>query len=129
MSTTVTGSRALSVASVHIDSINASRKKCGLPALTLAELTREFADTDRAPVRAKAVVPATRSNQAAIDAEWGGIVARLNKAAPASRTPIAAGPPSPASTAAAGRVDAAVDWSAIATDLNREAGLSDRRAR
>jgi hypothetical protein len=66
--------------------------------------------------------------QAAIDARWGGIIAKLNASLPTSRTPIAAGRTSPASSTAAGRVDASVDWSAIATDLNREAGLPGRRA-
>ena len=36
----------------------------------------------------KAVAPRTTSNTGAADAMWGGIVERLNKAAPASRTPI-----------------------------------------
>ena len=70
--------RALSVASIHLGPINESRRRCGLPSLAVDELAREFADVDRYPVRTKAVVPATRSNQAAIDAEWSGIVAKLN---------------------------------------------------
>ena len=118
------------IAAIHLGGINASRKKCGLPPLAASELAREFADVNR-PARTKAVAPRTTSSTGAADAMWSGIVARLNRAAPASRTPIAAGRTSPASSAAASRVDAAVDWSAIASALNREAGLKTpaRRAR
>jgi hypothetical protein len=120
--TTATATRAASVAEIHLAPINASRRRAGLPAMTLAEAEREFADVDRAPFRAKAVAPRTTSNTGAADAMWGGIVAKLNSSVP-SRAPIAAGRTSPASSAAAGRVDAAVDWAALAHQLNTEAGL------
>jgi hypothetical protein len=123
-------SRAHQVASIHGRAINESRKRAGLKPLSADELTSAFADVDREPFR-KAVAPRTTSSTAAADAMWSGIVDRLDKAAPASRTPIAAGRTSPASSAAAGRVDAAVDWSSIAEAMNREAGLAmpARRAR
>jgi hypothetical protein len=128
--TTATLSRSASVASIHLAGINAGRKKSGFPPLAASELALEFADLDRLPVRTKGVVPGARSNQAA-DAMWGGIVGKLNASLSSSRTPIAAVRTSPASSAAVGRVDAAVDWSSIASALNREAGLAmpARRAR
>jgi hypothetical protein len=121
---TTTLSRAAQVAEIHGRAINASRKRCGLAPLTSAELAHEFADLDHSPPRAKGGSP--RTNTGAADAMWGGIVARLNKAAPASRTPIAArrASPAPANT----QPNRAVDWSSIAADLNREAGLPGRRA-
>jgi hypothetical protein len=63
------------------------------------------------------------------DALWGALVAKLNASIPASRTPIAAARTSPASSGAAGRVDAAVDWGSIASALNEEAGLTRGRSR
>ena len=39
-------SRAAEIAEIHLASINESRKRCGMPLLTLAELTHEFADLD-----------------------------------------------------------------------------------
>lgn len=116
-------SRAAQVAAVHIDLINASRKKCGLPALSADEAEREFADVNRSPVRTKAVAPRTTSSTGAADAMWSGIVARLNKTAPASRTPMGAGRTSPASSNNPTRTQGAVDWSALARNLNDEAGL------
>jgi hypothetical protein len=115
---------AASVAEIHLAPINASRKKCGLPALTAAEVELEFADVNRFPARTKAVATRTTPNTGAADSMWGGIVARLNKTVPASRTPIAAGRTSPESSDGDGRVDAAVDWSSIASALNREAGVA-----
>ena len=41
--------RSVEVAQIHLASINASRKKCGLPLLTAAELAHEFADLDQTP--------------------------------------------------------------------------------
>src|ERR1700693_5662991 len=117
---TATTTRAAQIAEVHRDSINASRKKCGLPALTASELTSEFADVNLSPQR-KAARPKFSSTGAA-DGMWAVIVGKLNSTLP-TRPPIAAGRTSPASSAAAGRVDAAVDWSSIASELNREAGL------
>jgi hypothetical protein len=116
------------VASVHIAGINASRKRAGLAPLTLVEAEREFADVNR-PLR-KAVAQRTTSSAGAADAMWTAIVGRLNASLP-SRAPIAAGRTSPESSAADGRVDAVVDWSLIASALNREAGLVTpaRRAR
>jgi hypothetical protein len=121
--TATTLSRAASAASVHFHSINASRKKCGLPALTAAEVEHSFADVDRSPVRTKAVTTRATSNTGAADALWGGIITKLNASLSSSRAPIAAGCTSPATSAADGRVDAVVDWSAIARNLNAEAGL------
>jgi hypothetical protein len=130
MPTTTTPSRAASAAAVHFGSINSSRKRAGLAPLTEAQVAHEFADLDRAPVRTKAVAPRATSNQAAADSMWGSIVGRLNASLP-SRAPIAAGRTSPATSATDGRVDAVVDWSAIARNLNAEAGLEApaRRAR
>jgi len=124
-------SRAASAAAVHFDSINSSRKRAGLAAMTIAEVANEFADVDRYAARTKAVAQRSSSNQAAADSMWGSIVQKLNMTIPSNRPPIAAGRTSPASSAAAGRVDAAVDWSSIASALNREAGLAPpaRRAR
>jgi hypothetical protein len=127
---TTTLSRAERVAAVHLRPINESRRRTGLAPLSADEVAREFADVDRYPLR-KAVAPRTTASTGAADALWGGIVAKLNKAASASRTPIAAVRTSPASSGAAGRVDAVVDWSTIARNLNASAGLKTpaRRAR
>jgi hypothetical protein len=118
-------SLAAQVAAVHLGPINASRKRAGLAPLDAATLAREFADVDRYPVRTKAVALRTTStNQAAADSMWGGIVARLNGSLPSSREPIAARTSPPVDSRA-------VDWSSIASALNREAGLAmpARRAR
>jgi hypothetical protein len=114
-------SRAHEIASIHLGGINASRKKCGLPPLAASELALEFAAVAHLPVRAKGSTLPTGTNQAAADSMWGGIVARLNATLPI-RAPIAART-APASVAAEGRTDAVVDWSSIASALNREAGL------
>jgi hypothetical protein len=126
-----TPSRAASAAAVHFDSINSSRKRAGLAAMTLADVATEFADVDRYPARTKGRTPPTGTNQASADTMWGGIVAKLNTSVPASRTPIGARRASPESSAAAGRVDVTVDWAALANQLNTEAGLATpaRRAR
>jgi hypothetical protein len=116
-------SRAAQVAAVHLGPINASRKRAGLAPLAAAEVEVEFADVDRVPVR-KTVATRTTSSTGAPDAMWSGIVARLNKAASASRAPMGAGRTSPASSGAADQTDAVVDWSAISSALNREAGLA-----
>jgi hypothetical protein len=124
-----TATRAARVAEIHGRAINESRRRAGLTQLTTAELTREFDDADRSPIR-KAVAPRTISNTGAADSMWTAIVGRLNASLP-SRAPIAAGRTSPESSAAEDRIDAAVDWSSIASSLNREAGLPTpaRRAR
>ena len=96
--------RAAQVAAVHFGPINESRKRCGLPLLAAAELTREFADLDRSPPRPKVGSP--RTNTSAADSMWSGIVAKLNATLP-SRAPIAA---VRESVAAEGQVDAVVDW-------------------
>jgi hypothetical protein len=117
-----------SVASIHLGPINASRKRAGLPAMTLAEAELEFAAANLSPFR-KAARPKFSSTGAA-DGMWGGIVAKLNSTLP-TRPPIAAGHPSPESSDGDGRVDAVVDWSALARNLNASAGLATpgRRAR
>jgi hypothetical protein len=79
-------SRAEQVASVHLGPVNHSRKRCGLPLLTLADLTKEFADVDRTPAPAKfnrrdagnaiAARQGVPSAQASIDAMWAGIATR-----------------------------------------------------
>jgi hypothetical protein len=124
-----TATRAARVAEIHGRAINESRRRAGLTQLTTAELTREFDDVDRSPIR-KAVGRRTISNTGAADSMWTAIVGRLNASLP-SRAPIAMGRTSPATSAADGRVDAVVDWSAIARNLNAEAGLKApaRRAR
>lgn len=66
--------RAVSVAETHLGPINASRKRAGLPAMTLAEAERAFADVAHLPVRAKGSTLPTGTNQASADALWGGIV-------------------------------------------------------
>ena len=116
-------SRAAQVAAVHLGPINTSRKRCGLPPLSADEVTREFADVDRVPVRTKAAPSLTTPEPQAIEAMWAGIVGKLNATLPAKQTPIEAqlAPSEPAG----GRPDnASVDWSAIAGRLNREAGLT-----
>jgi hypothetical protein len=124
-----TATRAARVAEIHGRAINESRRRAGLTQLTTAELTREFDDVDRSPIR-KAVARRTISNTGAADSMWTAIVGRLNASLP-SRAPIAAGRTSPESSAAEDRIDAVVDWSSIASSLNREAGLATpaRRAR
>jgi hypothetical protein len=121
--------QAAAAAEIHGAAINQSRRRCGLPPLTASEMTSAFADVDRSPVR-KAVVRRTISNTGSADSMWTGIVGRLNASLP-SRAPIAAGHPSPESSDGDGRVDAVVDWSALARNLNDEAGLQTpaRRAR
>jgi hypothetical protein len=120
--------RAASVAAIHASSINASRKRAGLVPLTSAELEREFADGDRALVR-KAVAPRTTSSTGAADAMWDGIITKLNASLSSSRAPIGARRASAAPTST--QPNRVVDWSSIATELNREAGLVTpaRRAR
>jgi hypothetical protein len=115
--------RAAKVAEIHRGSINASRVRAGFAPLTSAELANEFGDVDRLPVCAKGATRRTFSNAGAADSMWSGIIAKLNATLP-SRAPIAAGCTSPASVAAEGRTDAVVDWSSIASALNREAGLA-----
>ena len=114
--------RAAQVAAVHLRPINESRKRAGLAALTLVEAEREFADVNRSPSRTKSATRRTFSNAGAADSMWSGIIAKLNATLP-SRAPSAACT-SPASVAAEGRTDAVVDWSSIASALNREAGLA-----
>jgi hypothetical protein len=121
---------AASVASIHLGPINESRKRAGLPAMALAEAELEFADVvNRSPFR-KAVAPRTTSNQASADALWDGIVSRLNMTVPVNRAPVASVRTSPAA-ANTQPTERAVNWSAIAADLNASAGLtpSARRAR
>jgi hypothetical protein len=120
--TTATLSRSASVASIHLAGINASRKKSGLAPLALVEAEREFADVNRSPSRTKSATRRTFSNAGAAGSMWSGIIAKLNATLP-SRAPSAACT-SPASVAAEGRTDAVVDWSSIASALNREAGLA-----
>jgi hypothetical protein len=124
-----TATRAARVAEIHGRAINESRRRAGLTQLTTAELTREFDDVDRSPIR-KAVARRTISNTGAADSMWTAIVGRLNASLP-SRAPVAARRTSLESSATAGRVDATFDWSSIASALNREAGLVTpaRRAR
>jgi hypothetical protein len=114
---TTTSSRAASAAAVHFGSINSSRKRAGLAPLTEAQVAHEFADLDRAPFR-KAVAPRTASGTGSADSMWTGIVGRLNASLP-SRAPVASvrTSPAPANTRA-------VDWSSIASEMNREAGLT-----
>jgi hypothetical protein len=118
---TTTPSRAASAAAVHFGPINASRKRAGLAPLTEAQVAHEFADLDRAPVRTKAVATRATPNTGTADALWGGIITKLNASLSSSRTPVGArrASPVPAST----QPNRAVDWSSIATELNREAGL------
>jgi hypothetical protein len=118
-----TATRAAKVAEIHRGSINASRVRAGFAPLTSAELASEFGDVDRLQVRATGATRRTFSNAGAADSMWSGIVAKLNASVPASRSPIAAVRTSPATSFADGRVDAVVDWSAIARNLNAEAGL------
>jgi hypothetical protein len=120
--------QAAAAAEIHGAAINQSRRRCGLPALTASELTSEFAAVNLSPQR-KAARPKFSSTGAA-DGMWAAIVGKLNSTLP-TRPPIAAGHPSPESSDGDGRVDAVVDWSSIASALNREAGLATpaRRAR
>jgi hypothetical protein len=113
-------SRAAQAAEIHRASINASRRRVGLAQLTAAEVTREFADLDRLPPRAKVGSPRTNTNAA--DSMWTEIVGKHNASLEASRTPIGArrASPAPASTQPAQR---AVNWSEIASELNEQAGL------
>lgn len=110
---------AAKVAEIHRGSINASRKRCGLAPLSAGEVEREFSDVGRVPVSAKGVVPGARSNQAA-DAMWGSIVARLNATVPARAKPIDLASARVGSQPTTPR---AVDWGAIAGELNAEGGL------
>jgi hypothetical protein len=117
------GGRAAQAAAVHIGPINASRKRCGLAPLTAAEVTREFADVDRVPVRTKAAPSLTNPGQQAIEAMWAGIVGKLNASLPSKQASTGARLAS--SDAAGGRPDnnAGVDWGSIAARLNAEAGF------
>jgi hypothetical protein len=121
--TTATATRAASVAEIHLAPINASRRRAGLPAMTLAEAEREFADVDRAPFRAKAVAPRTTSNAVAADTMWGGIVTRLNATLPSNRPPIGSSGERAAAAGGEKPTQGAIDWAGIATGLNAEAGL------
>jgi hypothetical protein len=117
-------SRAAQVAEVHLAAINASRKKCGLALLTASELAREFADLDRPPPRATVGSPRTNP-QAAVGSMWGGIVAQLNTTVPARAKPIGLSSERVGSSATSlGKSsNRAVDWGAIAGELNTTAGL------
>ena len=129
-------SRAASVAEIHLASINASRKHCGLAPLTATELAHEFADIERTPPRT--APPQTRrdaanlvaarqgapTSSAEIDAMWTSIAAGLNATLPVTRGPIgsprasvarSSGKPTPAETDGM--------WTSIAAGLNAEAGL------
>jgi hypothetical protein len=122
-------SRAAEAAAVHLGPINVSRKNCGLEPLTAAQLADEFADLDRAPAPsnrksslARANLRASPSNataQTAADSIWTAIVDKQNAALAASRAPIGAR----ASAADVGKPAQAVDWSAITSRMNDEAGL------
>jgi hypothetical protein len=100
-------SRAAQVAAVHLGPINESRRRTGLAALTEAELTREFADLDRPPPRVYRPVP-------------GAAASRSAPAARADTQPMLRR-----------QTQAEIDamHSANVAKLNREADLSDRRAR
>ena len=79
--------------------------------------------------RASANIAAWRrgipTTQAGVDAMWGGVVGKLNATIPASRAPIASGADFAGDGSTAPEsVDAAVDWSSLASGLNREAGLA-----
>jgi hypothetical protein len=108
-------SRAAKAAAVHIRPINESRRKCGLAPLTLAEVASQFADLDRPAPRAS-VAPTTAG---AADEMWGGIVSELN--ASKLQKPLVARGTAPEPDIKPN--SRAVDWSSIATELNREAGL------
>lgn len=118
-------SRAAEVAAVHLGPINESRKRCGLLPLAADELAREFADVDRLPVRTKGApakaAPQNGASQAAADAMWSGIVAKLNASPPSRRAPIEARLTS--SEKAERPIQTEVDWGPIAANLNAEAGL------
>jgi hypothetical protein len=65
------------------------------------------------------------TTQAGVDAMGSGIVGKLNATIPVSRSAVSLS--SPARTSATGLekpLERAVDWSAIASALNREAGLT-----
>jgi hypothetical protein len=113
-------SRAAQVAAVHIRPINESRRRAGLKPVDAATLALEFADLDHPHPRAKVGSP--RTNTGAADAMWGGIVGKLNATLTSNRPPIGArrASPAPANTQPTQR---AVDWSEIASSLNREASL------
>jgi hypothetical protein len=120
-------SRALQVAEIHLASINASRKRCGgLAPLTAAQLADEFANLDQVPASnrkaslARANLRASPSNataQTAADSIWNAIIDKQNAALAASRAPGAR-----ASAVDLGKPAQAVDWSAIVSRLNAEAG-------
>jgi hypothetical protein len=112
--------QAAAAAEIHGAAINQTRRRCGLPALTASELTSEFAAVNLSQQR-KAARPKSSSTGDA-DSMWSGIIAKLNATFP-SRAPIA-GCTSPSSVAVEGRTDAVIDWSSIASALNREAGLA-----
>ena len=125
-------SRALSVASIHLDSINDSRKRAGLQPLSVTELEHEFADLDRSPqARSKLTrreagnamaqrLGGAPTDQAGIDGMWTGIAAKLNATMPSSATPSAG----PASRAPQSRVEVDNMWSSLAADLNKKAGIA-----
>jgi hypothetical protein len=114
---TATTTRAAQIAEIHLGPINASRKKCGLPALSLVEAESEFSDVNHSPPRTKGVARRTFSNADA-SATWTGIVSRLNSTIQ-SRAPVAM----TAGSNLEKPVDAVVDWSSIARNLNASAGL------
>jgi hypothetical protein len=122
-------SRAALVAEAHIDGINASRKKCGLEPLTLAELEPAFVDVDREPTNTTTKKSARRTaandmmrrqglstDQGSIDSIWAASAQKLNATLPSSS-------PRPASRAPQGQAAADAMWSSIVADGNRQAGL------
>ena len=122
---TSTLSRAEQVAAVHLRPINELRRRAGLAALSADEVAREFADVDRSPLR-KAAVTQTTSRDSAVDAMWGGIVARLNQTVPARAEPIGLSSGRVASPVASpgNSSNRTVDWGEISRGLNEQAGLA-----
>jgi hypothetical protein len=121
---------AASVAEIHGRAINESRKRCGLAVLTEAELTQEFAVVTHPALR-NAVAPRTTSREGAVDAMWGGIVARLNTTVRAKPIGFSSGRVASPAASPGNSSNRTVDWGEISRGLNEQAGLATpaRRAR
>jgi hypothetical protein len=112
------------VASIHLAGINVSRQKCGIPAMTLAEAERAFADVAHPPVRAKGSTLPTGANQASADTMWGGIVARLNTTVRAKPIGPSSGRIASPAASPGNSSNRTVDWGEISRGLNEQAGLA-----
>ena len=93
---------------------------------------KAFAPDEAAPAwRRHKLTTVSPERQAAADAVWAEVVADLNSRPPSTQMPItgaASGPRGGASSTAAGKPSATVDWGSIARELNSRGGTQNAAA-